>query len=194
VTLHVVTASIPERSGLLAECCASVSNQTVRPRVHLIGVDHQRRGPATIRNELAAAVTDGWIAFVDDDDLWDPHHLETLLAHTDNVDVVYSLARIDGRPGWDPQQPGFDASRLRKVNYIPLSGLVRADVFHTAGGFPCDGRLYEDHGLWLSLLDVGAEFRCVPETTWTYRFGTWDSRSKEIWDGRRVDTSAASLA
>lgn len=181
--IAALTASIPERAHLLADLRASVCAQTVPPGLHLVGVDHARRGPAVVRNELAQAVPSGWLAFVDDDDLWHPTHLETLLAHSEGVDVVYSLAEIVGRPGWDPQQEAFDERRLRRVNYIPLTGLVRAELFHAVGGFPDTG--YEDWGLWLGLLDHGARFRCVPERTWTYRFGDWDSRSKEVWDGRR---------
>lgn len=184
----VCTPSIPDRHDLLREACISVAAQELGPPAfHLIAVDHERRGPAEARNRLARACTEGWLTFLDDDDLWDPHHLRTLwaVAQRGDADVVYSLARIEGRPGWDPQQETFDPDRLREVNYIPLGGLIRAELFHQVGGFPTDDRLYEDHGMWLRLLDAGARFECIPERTWTYRFGDWDSRSKEVWNGRR---------
>ena len=182
------TPSISDRADLLREACASVTAQeSGPPAFHLIAIDHEKHGPAEARNRLAQACRTGWLTFLDDDDLWGPTHLRTLWAHasTGDCDVVYSLAHIEGRPGWDPQQETFDPDRLRKVNYIPLGGLIRAELFHEVGGFPTDDRLYEDHGLWLRLLAAGARFQCVPERTWTYRFGDWDSRSKEVWNGRR---------
>lgn len=193
--IAAVTPSTPDRSNLLRDATASAAAQLGGPPdVHLVAIDHARRGPAAVRNDLAQSVRTGWLAFLDDDDTWDPGHLEALRPHTDTADVIYSLATIEGRPGWNPQQNTFDPERLRHVNYIPLSGLVRAELFHDVGGFPTDDRLYEDHGLWLALLDAGARFHCVPKRTWRYRFGAWDSRSKEVWDGRRPPTSPVSLA
>lgn len=186
--VHVITPSVPERADLRLECTRSVREQTVKVAGHLIEIDHARVGPARVRNSLMRAVPgDGWVAFLDDDDLWLPQHLEVLerAAISSGADVVYSLARVEGRPGWDPQQDSFDPIRLRKVNYIPLTGIVRAGLAREVGGFPTDNRRYEDWGFWLRLLDAGAEFHCEPEQTWVYRFGDWDSRSKEIWDGRR---------
>lgn len=184
----VCTPSIPDRTELLLQAMRSVEAQEQGPPAfHLVAIDHHRTGPAEARNRLAQAARTGWLTFLDDDDVWHPHHLRTLWAQasTGDYDVVYSLADIEGRPGWDPQQDTFDADRLRRVNYIPLAGLVRAELFHEVGGFPTDDRLYEDHGLWLRLLDAGARFHCIPERTWSYRFGDWDSRSRQVWDGRR---------
>lgn len=182
----VVTASIPERSELLAEAIRSVDAQAYQPIGHLIRVDNTHRGPVLVRNSLIRLVPpDAWVAFLDDDDTWEPDHLAELhdAQCATGADVVYSLATITGRPGWDPQREVFDADALRAGNYIPLSGVVRAGLLQSVGGFP-PGR-YEDHMLWLALLDAGAQFHCVPKRTWTYRFGSWDSRSKECWDGRR---------
>lgn len=184
--ITVITPTIAGRGHLLAEAIDSVTTQRVGNVAvrHLIEVDRYLGGPAVVRNRLAAGA-EGWLAFLDDDDMWDPDHLATVHRHVDQADVIYTLARIEGRPDWDPQQDEFDPERLRRANYIPLCGaLVRAELFHQVGGFPTDLR-YEDHGLWLGLLDAGARFLCIPRRTWTYRFGAWDSRSRQVWDGRR---------
>jgi glycosyltransferase involved in cell wall biosynthesis len=185
----VCTPTLPERTKLLRECQASVVAQTSPVTHHLVFVDRHREGPGTIRNRLAHEVPDGaWITFLDDDDLWKPHHVATLMPHlcSTDWDVVYTLADISGRPGWDPQQETFDPDRLRRANFIPLCGVaIRAEFFKLIGGFPTEGWLYEDWGMLLGLLDAEARFLCVPERTWTYRFGRWDSRQKEVLDGRR---------
>lgn len=182
--IAALTASVPERPDMLSQAEMSVAGQSAPVDLHLVGIDHAHRGPSAVRNELAAGVRTGWLAPLDDDDLWHPHHVKTLLGHAEGADVVYSLADISGRPGWDPQQATFDADRLRQVNYIPLSGLIRAEMFHEVGGFPSESEApdgYEDWGLWLRLLGAGARFVCVPEVTWTYRFGAWKGRSNQRW-------------
>lgn len=185
--LTVVTATIPERAGLLTQAVRSVTDQALfRPAEHRIVYDDARLGPARVRNAATATVATEWVAWLDDDDLWLEHHLATIAPHLrEDVDVVYTLAVIEGRDGWDPQQDTFDPDRLRQLNYIPLCGVVaRAALVNSVGGFDPEAT-YEDHALWVRLLDAGARWRCVPSRTWVYRFGAWDSRSKEVWDGRR---------
>lgn len=188
--IHVLTPTIRGREHQLRQCVTSVVEQTY-PRVqHHVMLDADRLGPAKIRNWLAMPYNrpDQWITFLDDDDLWDSDHLTQLnLDHRGSAEVVYSLARIEGRPGWDPQLDHFDLDRmLNGSNYIPLCGVaVRADLFHRVGGFPEDGRKYEDHGFLQALARATQAWSCLPIKTWTYRFGEWDSRSKEIWRGER---------
>lgn len=164
MSVTVITPSLPTRPYMLAEAARSVDAQTVRPDAHLVGVDYARAGSAVMRNRLARAALTTWLAFLDDDDLLHPHHLETLLAHGDGADVIYS------RPdGYDPTRP-FDEAALRAGNFIPVTTLVRASVFHDAGGFPSEApNGWEDWGLWLAILDRGGRFRHVDQVTWTYR-------------------------
>ena len=170
MTVTVVTASLPERTARLAEACASVAAQTVPPVAHLVGIDHARNGPERIRNALVAAAGSEWVAFLDDDDVLYPHHVERLLAASADIDVVYPYCDVAGRGGWSPNQ-GFDASALRQYNFIPVTALVRRSSFLAVGGFSEQTHPVEDWHLWRRMLDDGARFRCVPERTWLYRFG-----------------------
>lgn len=186
--VFVLTPTIPGRENLLVECVESVEAQSFPVTQHLVGLDEKFEGPAVVRNRLLEQVPDdGLVSFIDDDDVWLTNHLAVLadLREVSKADVVYSMARIEGRPGWDPQRRRFDEQLLRQQNYIPLNGLISAGLLKQVGGFPTDVS-YEDWGLWLRLLDVGASFRCSRKITWRYRFGDWDSRSKEIWRGDRV--------
>ena len=72
-----------------------------------------------------------WIAQLADDDLIDPHHLETLVAHSDDADIVYSYCRVEGR-GFNPNSP-FDPDRLRRENYIPATTLIRTGLCEELG-------------------------------------------------------------
>lgn len=185
--IHVVTPTIPSRAHLLRQCVTSVAEQTVNASVvHHVMLDDQGLGPAEIRNAVVGGLQlddDDWLCFLDDDDLWDPGHLAALLPHMGALtDVVFSLARVEGRPGWDPQLDHFDRQRMIDgPNYLPLCGVaVRAPMFP---GFPDDR--YEDWGMLRQLAVDTAAWVCVPERTWSYRFGAWDSRSKQCWRGER---------
>jgi len=169
----LITPSLPTRAVALAECVTSVAAQTRLPDRHLIEIDHGREGSAAVRNRLAYAADDcDWLAFLDDDDLLYPAHLADLeqTADATNADFVYPFCDVEGRNGWNPSRD-FDADALRQGNFIPVTVLVRRQSFLAAGGFPEHAEHgWEDHALWLQLLDAGARIVCHPQPTWRYRF------------------------
>ena len=167
----VVTPSLPERESFRAECIASVNAQTAQPITHLVMLDYERVGPATMLNRMlpsCLAAGAEWIAQLADDDLMDAHHLEILVAHSTDADIVYSYCRVEGR-GFNPNSP-FDADRLRRENYIPATTMIRAGLCDELGWRSDSAYGFEDWDFWLRALDAGARFVCVPEQTWTYRF------------------------
>lgn len=172
MSVTVITASIPTRVQMLAECVASVANQNQPPAIHLIGVDHAREGSSATRNRLLAAVRTEWVAVLDDDDMALPVHLAALTAAGADADIVYSLPLVEGRTGWQPVGP-FDEIRLRRESYIPATALVRTRLLDALGGWRDSADClygWEDWDLWLRALDAGARFAFVPEVTWRYRF------------------------
>jgi glycosyltransferase involved in cell wall biosynthesis len=172
MSVTVLTASIPSRSAMLAECVASVAAQTTLPAVHLVGIDVLRAGTSAVRNALLGAVRTPWVAVLDDDDVALPNHLAALLAASDQADVVYSLPSIEGRSGWQPVAD-FDPDRLRRESYIPCTALVRTRLLDVLGGWRDSADClngWEDWDLWLRALNADARFVHVPEVTWRYRF------------------------
>jgi glycosyltransferase involved in cell wall biosynthesis len=162
----VVTPSLPERARMLSEAVESVGRQTRPPVAHLVGVDTQRRGPAMIRNQLLAAVETEWVAFLDDDDLLKPDHLELLAGH--DADVVIPYCEFDGPP-LPPRycnQP-FNRDKLEQHGIFPITVVARTAVIREAGCFGPER--YEDWALWNRLADSGARFEVIPTVTWTYR-------------------------
>jgi hypothetical protein len=185
---------MPERADMLAEAVASVRAQTLAPAIHLVGIDHARRGIGRTLNALARGTDADWLARLDDDDLFDPNHLEVLASATDRGDIIYTWCRVEARAvgrdmpsppsvlgpaGWVPNQP-FDADMLRERNYIPATTLIRRSLWETLGGWrlpgfgvadlPPDPHSTEDWEFWLRALDAGATFECIPQVTWTYRY------------------------
>lgn len=162
----MLTPSLPERDSLLREAWASVESQTV-PVEHLVSIDRDREGPSAVRNWLASQATAEWLLPLDDDDLLDPDCVETLLAHSADADVVYPWARYQGRDDFCFNRL-FNADALMRSNYIPVTALIRRDLFNEVGGY--QNLPQEDYRLWLRLLGAGAVFKCVDEVLWTYRF------------------------
>lgn len=173
-TIAVITPTLPERRLMLMENMASVYNQTLKPTEHLIGIDYEKVGPVYIRNKLAFATKCEWLAFLDDDDLMMPRHLELLAAASRDQDVVWSESQVWGRPGFNVKHI-CSTKALDAGNHIPITVLVRKSSFVDAGGFP-EVPYSEDWELWKTLRDKGAGFACVHETTWIYRW----------WGGNRT--------
>lgn len=175
----VITPTVPERSAMLAEAVASVNAQTLAPVEHLIGVDHAHDGPAAVRTRLTEAARTEWVAYLDDDDLLDPHHLETLAVNADGADVVYPWCRLDppGAIGAQFYNQHYDRDALRQRGIFPITVLVRRlTVLEAGGGFRPEDR-YEDWAAWNRIAERGGRFACVPEPTWTYRFHGADQRT-----------------
>lgn len=168
----VITPSLPERSSMLAEAMQSVAGQTLQPAAHLIAVDWQGGQHAALRTALVRSALTEWVAFLDDDDLFDVGHLGILLsAARRGADVVIPHCRFDGPP-LPPQyynQP-FDRETLRQRGIFPITVLARRLAILAAGGFRTEDR-YEDWSLWNRMADDGARFVVVPRVTWTYRTG-----------------------
>ncbi len=173
----VVTASLPERSEMLAQALASVAAQTVPVQAHLVGVDHARRGGAAMKNALASAVTTEWTMVLDDDDLLLPEHVATLLAQAGRHDVIYSAPVVEGDPNFTLYAEPFSVEMLRRASIVSHTALVRTELLLDLGGWPISAG-YDWH-LWRSAADAGASFLKVDGATWIYRLTTeWAHESR----------------
>lgn len=166
IGITVLTASVPKRAAMLADAMASVAAQTLRPERHLVGVDYARRGGARTYNQLLAQVDTEWFCCLDDDDLLDPEHLETLAAWTREHDVIYSYCRTTGGK-FDWYNQPFDKDRLFSSSPVPITSLCRTELARKVGGFPETWDY--DRALWTAIWTAGGVFHTVEEATWTYR-------------------------
>jgi glycosyltransferase involved in cell wall biosynthesis len=170
VTVSAVIPTIPERSGLLEVALESVNAQTRPVDQVCVAVDTDHEGPAEARNRATLESACEWLAFLDDDDIWLPNHIQTCLDHSDGADVVYTDCDLVGDHHSPVVNRDFDPFALTHHNYIPVTALVRRSAFEAAGMFDPADR-YEDWALWRRLWSAGRRFVHVPVVTWEYRFG-----------------------
>jgi glycosyltransferase involved in cell wall biosynthesis len=181
-----VTAVIPafQREQLLEETLASVAAQSPRRPREVIVVDdcstdrtaeiaeragarvirHERnRGAGAARNTAVAAASQPWIAPLDSDDRWLPHHLDTLWRMRDGHVFVAGAAlasgerpRYAGVPGTRPKLLRSPRQVVFPENIVPASGLlIRAHDIRAVGGYDTSLRYAEDFDLIIRLLERG---------------------------------------
>jgi glycosyltransferase involved in cell wall biosynthesis len=185
-----VTVVIPayDRARLVGRALSSIARQRPALAAEVIVVDdgstddtaqtaeragarvvrHERnRGLAAARNTGLAEATHPWVAFLDSDDEWLPHHLATLWGmRRGHVLVAASALRCgpeqssDRLHGCVSRRPTVLRSPAQLVfpdNFVPVSAaMVRRDPALAAGGFEPRFAGVEDFDLWMRLLDGGA--------------------------------------
>jgi glycosyltransferase involved in cell wall biosynthesis len=182
-----VTVVIPayERARLLPRALASVAAQTRAPAEVIVVDDGSRddsaavaeglgakvirhgrnRGVSAARNTALDAATGEWIAFLDTDDEWLPHHLDRVWTRRDgHVAVAHTAVWVE-RPGREHHAYGLTGRRPRVLrspaplvadNFVPLSAsLVRREAARRAGAFDPGLTHAEDLDFWIRLVEQG---------------------------------------
>ena len=138
----------------------------------------QSRGRSIAANEGVRAARSAFIAFLDDDDLHYPEHLETLAnaagssAHAAwYSDAVSAFVRLGENGTYETYARmrlfggDFDRDLLLIDNYIPLPTLlIPRDAFLELGGFDPEFDLFEDWDFLIRLAARGS-FAHVPRVT-----------------------------
>ena len=156
------TPSAPAEVIVVDDCSSDDTSRAAREAGARVIRHDTNRGAGAARNTGVAHATQPWIALLDSDDEWLPHHLATLWPRRDGH-VLMSGAALRRTPGGH-EYVGTAAGRARVVrspleiaglSFFPASGVVvRRDVIADAGGFRA---IYgvEDLDLWLRVLERG---------------------------------------
>jgi glycosyltransferase involved in cell wall biosynthesis len=197
--ISVCIPTIPPRQDCFNRAVASVRAQTIKPFLIVAAVDYDHMGAAVTRNSALEQVSTPWVAFLDDDDVLYPEHLEKLAQHAEltSADVVYSWPDVVGKGG-DPCPEffgaPFDPDTLRRRPFVHVTVLCRTYLIRRVGGFasPPEHEHLEDWGCWLRMLDAGAKFSHLPERTWRWNLhpGNTSGLGSRWHDEDRVNISS----
>ena len=150
-------------------------------------------GPSVARNVGAAHASGRFLAFLDDDDRWDPDRIAACVARLEaRPDAVLAYCGMrtidaDGRVLGGPEQIAI-AGRLdvarRRTGIILPNVLIRTEAFAAVGGFHSRIRLAEDLDLVLRLAEQGS-FAFEPRALVDYRAhdGNTTRRHRELVRG-----------
>lgn len=152
-------------------------------RVELIRHPHNQ-GVSAARNTGIQAAQGAYVAFLDPDDTWFPHHLKNALMALDGndpVDVVCApVESFRDEPGrswthqayFEPWKTAHFPLSLAVYNFIlPTAVVARRSLVVEAGCFDTEPALQhiEDYDLWIRLVEAGARFRFLSTLGARYR-------------------------
>lgn len=173
VDVTVAIPAIPRRvtSGLLQQACDSVRKQTAQPAGGIsCALDVNGEGAARTRQRALDAVKTEWVAFLDDDDLFYPRHLEVLCTLTRERGASYVYSWFDGNNPF-PMHRGKQLNPA-KPHHTTMTVMVKTELAREVGFTPAVEGASVGREDWLFLLgciQAGATFAGTGEVTWHYR-------------------------
>jgi glycosyltransferase involved in cell wall biosynthesis len=196
--ITVVTPTIPPRGAVLHQNVMSVRGQILQPYDHIIEIDKQHQGAAVTRDRGLRRVLTPWVAFLDDDDIFMPQHLEHLLLHALETEADYVFSWFETLPGgcdpfprashyeapWDPADP-----RQTTVTTLVRTELAKAVGFLGNGGEETGDGMHSGED-WDFTLGCNAQGKIshLVEKTWYWRhwgYGTPDRPGNTSGQGSR---------
>jgi len=165
------------------------------PRITLIEQEH--RGVSFTRNHGVNKASSEYIAFLDADDAWMPHHLETIIRLMEKYpeagmfSTAYKIQIGEGNirwanfrgipnPPWEGLLPDyFKSTALGYWPVITSNVVIPKKIFNEMGGFPEGYWFGEDGDLW-------GKIALKYPVAFSWEFGAlyhWDA-SNRLCDGR----------
>ncbi len=163
-------------NGMLAKAVGSVLTQELPASALIVEVDNERLGAAETRHRGLMKVTTPWVAFLDSDDHFYPHHLYTLAsaALEHEADFVFSHPVTWG--GYNPFEKDFGKPwNNDNPRHTTITTLVRTELAQQVGFLDYNtpkpghyGVSDEDMRFTLGCMNAGAKIVHCPEKTWLW--------------------------
>lgn len=169
------------RRQLLRRAVRSVEAQTLPAADIIIEHDSARQGAGPTRNAGLARVETEWTAWLDDDDVLYPNHLETLMRVHEQTGASICWSWWEGNDVWQHECDqglcpdrchrhkdfDFEAPHLFGITYMVRTELAQKCSFPGPDKGPCGN---EDYAFILQLRDLTEpkDWAHTPEATWRY--------------------------
>lgn len=141
------------------------------------------------KNRWAELAKGEYIAFIDDDDMWDPAKLRRQVKIFDDasVGIVGTFAQYIDEEGkhishtvhLKTSKQDIHDSILFSNQFIQSSVILRKDIFFRAWGFP-SFNLCEDYDCWCRVLQL-TSWANIPESLIKYRIRTSSTTTKHLY-------------
>jgi glycosyltransferase involved in cell wall biosynthesis len=192
----------PAEVIVVDDCSSDATGDVARAAGARVIRHHENRGEAEARNTAIRAATQPWVALLDSDDEWLPHHLAELWNHRQGHVILGSTAmacapdpaddRLWGRERETPRVLESPADLLVDGNALVASSvMVRRAVLLEVGVFRAHLKRGEDLDLWLRVLEHGIGW-VSPRVTVVYRLhaGQVSDDRRAMWAAHRAIVEA----
>lgn len=130
-------------------------------------------GPSAARNLGISHSKGKYILPVDADDKIRPIYIEKAVQYMEShtqCGIVYCKAEFFGARSGLWNLPKYSIEQMLINNCIFVSALFRKDDWEKAHGYDSNMKYgLEDYEFWLSILELGHDVYCIPETLFLYR-------------------------
>ena len=149
--------------------CAYIESKKI---TNITVINQVNAGPSASRNCGATKATGEYLMFLDADDLLASTYIDTCISklkEDKSLNIVYTAGEyFDAKKGkW--KLPAFSIPVFLEANCIPISAVMRTEVFKKVGGFDPNLGYTEDWDLWIRIIQaVGGVYK-VDEPLFFYR-------------------------
>lgn len=190
VTVLIATHPARQTSGLINRTLLSVTSQTLQPRAILVHNDLDCLGAGPNRRWLLSKVDTEWIAWIDSDDEWtDPEHLAKLMRVAEETGSVYVYSWMNGNDPLGHFGIPFDPCN---PHHTTMNVLVRTDIAREVSFQDNQIGPYANEdwafitGIAAIACERGLKMTHLPERTWTYHSGSYNSSGQPGQGDARV--------
>jgi glycosyltransferase involved in cell wall biosynthesis len=159
---------------MLRRAVGSVRAQTYPVDQISISTDHRREGAAANRQRALSGVMTEWVAFLDDDDVFKPQHIEHLVRFAQDTGADYVFPWFEVVGGMDPFPQHFGkVYDMANPTHTTIVTMVKTELAKEVGfinppGGDGGGGSGEDWDFTLRCIEAGATIMHLPERTWLW--------------------------